>query len=214
MKRTLGWLLWLTISLSLPAQEQHHQSYVGSHGMVMFAANDTLLVSHLPLYRPPHDYQIVYQIIVAPEVQQAVLNALEAETMLTVLPQNFDLSKMINALQFSMHGDIYKGHFEREGKIWLKDVMLQFERQVFLRPLTPAEPATSVQHYSAFSVDNQHFFLHHISAAPSYDQIIHISGAAVPKTLTAVDAAAALKLLQQQKLSIRQLYLETQDFNP
>lgn len=213
MKWVLCWLICLVLLSPAQAEPEHQHSYTGSHGMVLFAAEQKLLVSHLPLYRPPHDYQLVYQIQLPQASTQSVLATLQRGDMLTVLPQNFDLMLMISAQRFTVQADIYQGHFERGGTPWLTDVTVKFEQQVFKRGLQqPGTDKLNAQ-YAAFSVANQHFLLHQIMGAPSFDQIIRVSATPAQLNLAAPDAATAISLLQAQGLKVEQLYLETQDFS-
>ncbi|MEH6730556.1 MAG: hypothetical protein V7726_08295 [Pseudoalteromonas distincta] len=46
-----------------PQHDSHKtQSYNGFHGMALILAGDKVLASHMPLYAPPHNYQIVYEV--------------------------------------------------------------------------------------------------------------------------------------------------------
>ncbi|WP_240916907.1 hypothetical protein [Pseudoalteromonas sp. Z1A8] len=63
-------LFFILFSRSVLANTHQHNSqsthkahsYVGFHGMALILAGDKILASHLPLYAPPHDYQIVYEV--------------------------------------------------------------------------------------------------------------------------------------------------------
>ncbi|WP_247659584.1 hypothetical protein [Pseudoalteromonas sp. MMG006] len=68
----MKYILLLFISLTSTALANTHQhnthntdkthSYVGFHGMALILAGDKVLASHMPLYAPSHDYQIVYEV--------------------------------------------------------------------------------------------------------------------------------------------------------
>jgi hypothetical protein len=214
-------LILSCIPISLIANEQgdkhnhkHQQhSYVGSHGMVLFAAGDTVLASHLPLYRAPHDYQLVYQLALPAAEQQAVLALLGAGQQLTLLPQNFDLQLLIEGKTFDIGAAVYQGHFERGGRLWLDNIQLTFARQLYRRPLQQLSVATNAQ-YDVFSVAGNHFLLHRIAAAPSFDQILQLPQLpSTPVTLATTDGAATLQLLKAMGISATQLYLETADLS-
>ncbi|XQF94061.1 hypothetical protein ACOBV9_22200 (plasmid) [Pseudoalteromonas espejiana] len=63
-------LLFILLSSAALANTPPHNShsthkahsYVGFHGMALILAGDKVLASHMPLYAPPHDYQIVYEV--------------------------------------------------------------------------------------------------------------------------------------------------------
>jgi hypothetical protein len=209
----------IPISLTATGHEDKHKhehkqhSYVGSHGMVLFAAGDTVLASHLPLYRAPHDYQLVYQLALPAAEEQAVLALLRGGQQLTLLPQNFDLRLLIEGKTFDIGAAVYQGHFERGGRLWLDNIQLTFARQLYRRPLQQLSIATNAQ-YDMFSVADSHFLLHRIAAAPSFDQILQLPQLpATPVTLATTDGAATLPLLKAMGISATQLYLETADLS-
>lgn len=211
MKMLLSILL-LCLPLLLAAQTPHQHDYTGSHGMVLFAANDSLLVSHLPLYRPPHDYQLVYEVTLSADIQQAVLAKLQQNKLLTLLPADFDLRQMINASVFSVNADIYQDHFERGGERWLTGVAVTFSRQLYQRRLPDVYKPANNGSYAAFSQHGQMFLLHQIGTAPGYDHILKVS--ALPSALQFNQSTPqqVLGVIQQQGITVQQLYLETQDF--
>ena len=63
----LIFILFSSLALASDPQHKAHNthkahSYVGFHGMALILAGDKVLASHMPLYAPPHDYQIVYEV--------------------------------------------------------------------------------------------------------------------------------------------------------
>lgn len=207
-------MIFCALPFLLHAQTPHQHSYQGSHGMLLFAAQDTLLVSHLPLYRPPHDYQLIYEINLPDAATAQVLAALKQTKQLTLLPENFDLRNMINATEFSVMANIYQGHFERGGERWLTGITTTFRRQLYKRQLPAPGKAAENGTYSAFSHNGQTFMLHQIGSAPGYDHILHVS--ALPQSMQFKQNAPEQipALLTQQGIEVKQLYLETQDFQP
>lgn len=207
-------ILLLCLPLLLAAQTPHQHDYTGSHGMVLLAANDRLLVSHLPLYRPPHDYQLVYEVTLPADTQDMVLTALQQNKLLTLLPADFDLRQMINASVFSVNADIYLGHFERGGERWLSGIALTFSRQLYQRRLPVVNKLADNGSYAAFSHHGQMFLLHQIGSAPGYDHILKVSALPPVLQFSQNTPEQVLGLIQQQGIKVQQLYLETQDFQP
>ena len=207
-------ILLLCQPLLLAAQTPHQHDYTGSHGMVLFAANDSLLVSHLPLYRPPHDYQLVYEVTLPADTQDMVLTALQQNKLLTLLPADFDLRRLINASTFTVSADIYQGHFERGGERWLSGIALTFSRQLYQRQLPDVDKPADNGSYAAFSHHGQMFLLHQIGSAPGYDHILKISALPPVLQFSQNTPEQVLGLIQQQGIKVQQLYLETQDFQP
>ena len=207
-------ILLLGLPLLLAAQTPHQHDYTGSHGMVLFAANDSLLVSHMPLYRPPHDYQLVYEVTLPADIQPLVLAKLQQHRLLTLLPADFDLRQMINASVFNVNADIYHDHFERGGERWLSGIAVTFSRQLYQRRLPDANKPADNGSYDAFSHHGQMFLLHQIGTPPGYDHILKVS--ALPQNLQFNHSTPEqiLGLIQQQGIEVQQLYLETQDFQP
>lgn len=205
-------IIFCALPLLLNAETPHQHSYQGSHGMVLFAAKDSLLVSHLPLYRPPHDYQLIYEIKLPEAEAKQVLAKLKQIKQLTLLPEDFDLRKMINATGFTVTSDIYQGHFERGGERWLTGVKTTFKRQLYKRQLPAADTSADNGYYSAFKHQGLNFMLHQIGSAPSYDHILQVSD--LPKSMQFRQNAADKlpELLIHQGIEVKQLYLETQDF--
>jgi len=101
-------IFFISCSNHVYAKKSHteHQ-LIGSHGMVLIQEQGIgIVASHLPLYVAPHNYQIIYKVNVSDEQQ---LKGMFALGMVTALPINFDLSKLINGESFVLRQNFIKG---------------------------------------------------------------------------------------------------------
>ncbi|MBV2127616.1 hypothetical protein [Arsukibacterium indicum] len=206
-------VLILLIIIPSPAFTAEHQhSYIGSHGMVLFAADDILLASHLPLYQPPHNYQLIYQITLPPTEHQAVLATLHDKQQMTILPQQFDLQQLINGNSITIKASVYHGHFERGGSVWFDEVPVNFARRLYFRPITQSAPINEA-HYDVLKIKQNYFLIHQIAAKPGYDQILRTDQAPPePLVLKAPADVTALQQLNAMGIQATEVYLETADF--
>lgn len=167
------------------SNNKHHvHSRIGSHGMVLVTDGIDLFASHLPLYRAPHDFQLVY--IVESKYKSKVIKQLlsarqsytsfDAGNIVTLLPAHFDLNELINGQSFDIKAQIYLGHFERGGKEWLLDNKFSFVRQVYKRPLTNLQVDESLSFSTWQIIDkpskHNQLLIHNIVSAPSFDAIV------------------------------------------
>ncbi len=218
------------LGLSIPAAQAQQttvadphakHSRIGYHGMVLVSAGDKLFANHLPLYRRPHDYQIVYEID-AGKNHQALQAALEKGTV-TLLPEQFDLNILVTGQTPTLTVNFYKGHFERGGEKWLENIAVSFKRQRYLRSLTDLPTSkngqTAYDFISANSQTGAGLLIHQIQPAPSVDHIIGVQGCQA--NVQRSHALSFSHLEQQRKASlaafstcqnVQELYWETADF--
>lgn len=201
------------------ANNHQHHSLMGYHGMVIFAdKNNQLYASHLPLYSTPHNYQIIYKI--STEKGHEV-NELLTSAMVTLLPEKFDLTKLIEKQQFTLSATVFSGHFERGGDKAF-ETKIKFEKAVVVKKVN----ANFSQSQSAFYIetinDTQALWVHKIQNSPSFDAIgfIDLQNA---KQLTKGEYLNCKKPVslttfaienQLNKCGLQQMfYLETRDFS-
>ena len=212
-------LLCLLILFTLPAHAQadkhQHHGRVGSHGMVLITDGEHLYASHLPLYRRPHDYQLIYQVSTK---QSPQLMAQLQQGMVTLLPENFDLNQLIEGQNFTVKSRFFTGHFERGGQRLL-DTPITFERQVYRRRLSelPDQSKQTTAMEKLQLPNGSTLLVNQIGPAPSFDAIglkkgnescqnPQVTRQAQPMTQTQLDQQLA------QCGQVQWLYLETRDF--
>lgn len=214
-------------SLAGTLNSDHHHSRVGFHGMVLVTDGSDLFASHLPLYRSPHDFQLVYK--VSSRFNKQLIARLTAESdggsftnnMVTLLPAKFDLNKLVDGDSFEIATQFYTGHFERGGKKWLEDQNFKFVRQIYKRPLanlTASQKSESmVWDVLENESDSHQLWIHQIQTRPSMDAIVlGTNCAGSPKyfeqrSLRELTYVALKKEFKPCKNN-RILYFETQDF--
>src|SRR6476469_2805041 len=99
-----------------------------THGMVLFG-NDTLFISHVPMFMSPHDYQALIQVKLnhatsdALAVYQKASNASTGEQgLFTLRPKPFVLPSLLTGKITSVQADLYRGNFENGGRVILSNV--------------------------------------------------------------------------------------------
>jgi hypothetical protein len=188
-----------------------HQLF-GSHGMVLFQDNNkNIYASHLPLYYTPHDYQIIYQI---DSNQNTRLNEMLDKGMVTVLPENFDLSRLIESDKFTVKATYFDGHFERGGNASFKS-NITFSKQIFSKKVIVAEEKSNTMFYLVPINKTQQLYIHRIDQRPSFDAIGFINTEKNSSILcNQIDSLNHEKLMtQMEKCNLPvPVYLETQDF--
>ncbi len=194
----------------------------GHHGMALFTDGQDLYASHLPLYRSPHDYQLIYQI--KSNHQDQLIKNLE-KGLMTILPQHFDLNTLIEGGTLTIKTTIYDGHFERGGQKKLEDESFTFQKQIFKRQISNLKNNSLTEDFFLIDTSNSHWQLaiHAIQARPSFDMIAlfnnqrcHINKNKNTKKLQLKnknkDHLDEAQTLLNQCAEHKVLYFETQDF--
>ncbi|WP_440877198.1 hypothetical protein [Thalassotalea sp. PLHSN55] len=183
--------------------------------VLLFNANEGLFASHLPLYAHPHNYQIIYKVTLDNPQR---LTPLFEKGLVTVLPENFDLARLINGERFSLSTTFFEGHFERGGKA-IFSAQLHFELQILSEQVEPSFSANNALFYRIAISDNTAVVAHKIQSAPSFDAIgfINITQKENSTPLSCDQPIAReaniIKKHFAQCLDASFDYIETQDFN-
>jgi len=223
--------LLLIIAAKVSSAHEHKKKHqrMGSHGMVLFTDGTNLYANHLPLYRSPHDYQLIYQ--VNTNKNQSIIDYLQGHApkssdhylthMVTILPEPFDLNRLVNQQLLDIAATVFKGHFERGGQSWLHDVQFEFEKMLVNKQITVAEnsdkPKKQQWLVRDLALKTDKLFIHVINEKPSFDAIV--LGENCAKTMSTntilVEQGLDKKSPLLLKTSCEQqstLYYETQDF--
>lgn len=143
--------------------------YEGVHGMLLFNQDSLLYAAHLPLYKKPHNAQIIYKI----KTENAALLALVRDAdQVTIEPEKFNLQRLMRGESFTVKADVYLGHFERGGSKLYEDVKIAFNELQYFRMLEDlAEPGVD-KVYDLVDLDKgARLLIHQIQRAPSFDHI-------------------------------------------
>lgn len=93
-----------------------------THGMVLFGS-EKLMAYHLPMFHKVHAKQVVLQYTLPDEIKMKLLEN-QSQDFLTFVPARFDLEKFLEK-PFPLKGDVYKGHFEKDGELVMSDVVME-----------------------------------------------------------------------------------------
>ena len=214
-------------STSIHADHKYH-TRVGSHGMVLFTDGAELYASHLPLYYSPHDYQLIYA--VGSPHKATLIAYLQAgstshSNMVTLLPENFDLNKLVDGERFSISAQFYRGHFERGGTKWLGKSELTFEKLLFKRRLVKQyKPSRSDddsvkdnldEKWTRIRLGDKYLYIHLIGERPSFDALFIVDECQKTlgnKLVESVPSKTQIIEIFSHCGTSELVYFETQDF--
>jgi hypothetical protein len=156
---------------------------MGVHGMLLFGT-ETLYLSHLPMFMRPHNFQVILEA----GFDEAVREALDADTIHTFEPAEFPISELDpdggGPARTTMLGTVYRGHFERGGTPVAEDVTAEVREVVHFAELDlDAQHSTDRDlRYLCFGRAGQLHLAHHVTANPDFDQVL--TARLVPGTVT------------------------------
>ncbi|GAA0855966.1 hypothetical protein [Aliiglaciecola litoralis] len=219
--KTRGYLLLICL-LSIFAQAEEASdsvgpldpAYEGTHGMLVFNAASALYASHMPMYRKPHNAQIIYKIEAR---DPALVYLVRDANMVTIKPESFNLQRLIRGETLTVKADVYIGHFERGGSLTYEQIELTFSEQKYLRMLKDLGEPVTRQTYDLVNLKRgSRMLVHQIQSAPSYDHMLLLYGDV--NCITNIDTGKPVpsEKILTAKLSfcgpMKPLYYETQDF--
>lgn len=163
-----------------------HDETMGVHGMLMFGS-DAVFLSHLPLYRAPHDWQMILQARLVDEDGADPMAAYVAdrrssgERVYTLEPERFAHAILADsaAAPVRFRGTVFRGHFERGGTPILRDVLVEVTRVVVRRRLDAAEADAGEGRFLLFGTNGETYLAHQVAGAPDFDQVIAVDVPAV-----------------------------------
>lgn len=194
MPRLLLRTLCLLAAASLPAAAQGGHAHghgadptFGVHGMLVFG-DSAIYLSHLPLYRAPHDWQIVLRATVTSDGETSVPDALAAlradrastgERVYTLEPERFSLARLREEARegtFRFRGTLYRGHFERGGTPIVTGAVFEATlvhlRQVVNVPPPPG--AAMEESWLYLGSPGDEYLVHRVEGAPDFDQVVRV----------------------------------------
>ncbi|WP_019028223.1 hypothetical protein [Colwellia piezophila] len=189
-------------------------SYMGVHGMVLVVQGSSIYASHLPLYKKPHNVQLLYQL---DNKDLAVLQTVRDSQFITIKPKPFNLQRLMRGEKIVIQADLYAGHFERGGMLIYQNISLTFDKQLYVRTFDDIKPSSRQQEYDVVTLkQNYRIYIHRIQQAPSFDHILSVDLAAgcLNRFITSSPVPKETEL--QYKFlhcgTIKPLYFETEDF--
>jgi hypothetical protein len=190
-----------------------HDASHGAHGMVLFGDRDGLYASHLPLFKAPHDRQIVLQLRLADPRLDAQLRArMQGTTALwTIDPERFELSRLDPASASALRefkADIVEGHFERGGRQRYAQARFVVEKLLYHWRLDPTLRVATESHYLPVGK----YLVKRLDSRPDFDHIVKLAQPArAPLTIARPDLANPERALGTLTPVVGTVYFETGD---
>jgi hypothetical protein len=160
-----------------------------SHTFVLFGTK-TLYISHLPLFQPPHDYQVVMAVTLETALGAYLQDRTTTGSVLyTAGPAPFVLPTLIApgaASSFRVSADVYRGDLE-QGGLRIASGALSAPRSIHFRRLDPTAPRPPELVYLLFGSSSEAFLVHVFTTRPDFDQILAVvlpTGLATDSRLT------------------------------
>lgn len=167
----------------------------GVHGMLLFGEPGRLFASHLPLYRHPHDWQVVLELEPTTEAAKAQADKLLAgESLLSLEPEPFDLLRLRPGASEPLaqfRAALYLGHFERGGSK-MADIDWRVKRTWLFEPVELRPESAGQRYYVLGTGAGRQWLLHQVERRPDVDQIVRID------SQTALTGVLSLPLLLGQ----------------
>jgi hypothetical protein len=146
---------------------------MGVHGMVLFGETRRYM-SHIPMFRRPHDAQIVLEV----DLSEASLSGANtakrsfADGLYTFEPERFALDGLARGERTTFRGTVYKGSFEDGGTPVAKDVAVTVKRVLEARYLNDTPGQGGRGHYLFFGEPRDAYLVRRIERVPGIDQIV------------------------------------------
>lgn len=152
----------------------------GQHGMALFGGAKGLYASHLPMFHPPHDYQVILRLRIADKSLDGQLRRhLGSKVALwTLSPEEFDLDRLAPDSKAPLTGfkaDIVQGHFEQGGKTRHRAVTVMVEKVLVFRKLSATPAVTGSARYLQIGSGSERFLVKEIDSRPDFDHIVAIT---------------------------------------
>jgi hypothetical protein len=228
---TLGTLAPL-VAQAQRTDSTHAHTAMGVHGMALFGGREGLYLSHLPLFRAPHDRQILLRI----HLQNAAVDSALRSSLLThpelwtIDPERFDLHRLEkgHATQLrQFRARLVQGHFEREGVERYADQVIVVDSVVVFRNLDFEKDDGINASYFLLGRGAERFLVKQLDRRPDFDAIISVRTRResevkprfaitipTPGVQLPADASIAAALRQQvglRAVNLRTIYFETGD---
>ncbi|KLT69687.1 hypothetical protein [Flavobacterium sp. ABG] len=176
MKKTV-FFFFVLISCGVFSQQHDHgaQDEPSTHGMAIFGRNK-IYAYHLPMFRSPHDYQIVLELVFDERIRQQFIRDQQEHpehATYTIEPEKFILPEMI-ANPRPFRASIYRGHFERGGIKIAESVAVRIQEVIYFKKLSPNTIKPKTTDFILFGNNREQFAVHSIAKAPDFDQILQI----------------------------------------
>lgn len=160
-----------------------HMDAPAMHGMIV-VGEDTVFLSHLPMFGPPHNYQVILEVTFTgeqgdPQAEYVQDRRESGERVYTLFPELFSLPALASSAPEhpqieSFRGTVVRGHFEKGGEAILKDVVVNVIQVIHFRKFDPEAEELPVLEYFLFGKGQELYLAHLITRPPDFDQILAV----------------------------------------
>ncbi|HEU4776354.1 MAG TPA: hypothetical protein VFS95_05970 [Telluria sp.] len=152
----------------------------GQHGMALFGGSGGLYASHLPMFHPPHDYQVVLKLRISDKSLDDQLRRQLGSTVAlwTLSPEEFDLDRLAPGSKQPLtrfKADIVQGHFEQGGTTRHAAATVIVEKVLMFRKLSATLAKSGSARYLQIGSGSERFLLKEIDSRPDFDHIVAVS---------------------------------------
>jgi hypothetical protein len=173
---------------SIAHDHKHEQPAIGTHGMVV-VGEETIYLSHLPMWMFPHTFQVILQVTFTGTNQPQARYVEDRQTtgtkLYTLSPERFDLRDFAPTgpqhlpRRSSFKATVWRNHFEEPPthpgeKQEIGEADVNIENVVYFQELHPQGPELQNLEYVLFGKGQELFLAHVISKPPDFDQIVSI----------------------------------------
>ncbi|MCG7551725.1 hypothetical protein [Pseudoalteromonas sp. Of7M-16] len=209
MKNTFTFLLLICFCGSVRA----HDHSIGLHGMALFAINDRIYASHLPMPQGKHAVQFIFETQLPNQYKTQLMPLLKAHKLVTVRPETFSLNKLRAGQITKFSGDIFIGHFERSGKIEHTNITFNVQNTILNKAVKSSQD--NGLFYTIGLGNRTCLLVHKIGKSPSFDQIAVANCDYLAGNIAELNSSAnrPVKIFELTDIvNAKTLYLETKDF--
>ena len=172
----------ILLSLAAGAASAANPS-MGSHGMLLFGGPDALYASHLPMFHAPHDYQVILQVRLADQAQDAALRKRlgNRAELWTLDPEKFELDRLAPGARTPVtrfKANLVQGHFEQGGKTEYTGAGVLVEKVLYFRQLSALPARSAVARYLQLGAGKQRFLVKQIDSRPDFDHVLAVQARA------------------------------------
>lgn len=163
--------------------------------MLLFGES-RVFASHLPMFHPPHDYQVILELSLEHDPRA------DRSAMHTFDPEPFELARA-DTPGFEMKIEVFSGHFERGGRS-LGKTTARVERVLLFEALVADAPRPAAPRFLVLGTPDEAYAVHLITTPPDFDQVVRITPPSPFRPLATIDTLDAVHVE-------REIYLERGD---
>lgn len=159
------------------AVERPSLGRIGSHGMVVAGTPAEAFLSHIPMFGPPHDVQLVvagaFSALDGAPLSSPAFPASFNNRLFTFLPDRMSLDALRTGALDELRGTLFLGNFEAGGRPFRSRVRFVVTRVVHQHVLDASASQPEIG-YVVFGSRARTFAVHYISGAPSFDEVLRV----------------------------------------